>query len=141
MDIILEKEFAAAERGRSLTVVLFDLNDFKQYNDTAGHQAGDGVLRRFGAILAEESRAMNLAARYGGDEFISILSDTGREGGLSHARRVMDAVAAAPEMGSVTVSAGVAVYEPGIRSVAELIERADAELYQAKSSRDGVIAS
>lgn len=141
MSIILEKEFAAAERGRSLAVVLFDLDDFKLYNDTAGHQAGDEILRRFGRILERETRAMNLAARYGGDEFICILSDTDHEGGAIHAGRVMRAVRRDELMSTMGVSAGIACYEPTMESPEELIRHADRDLYAAKSRRRGVPAS
>jgi diguanylate cyclase (GGDEF)-like protein len=135
MQIVLEKEFAAAERGRSLALVMFDLDDFKMYNDVAGHQAGDEVLRRFARILVEETRAMNLAARYGGDEFICILSDTDEEGGAIHAGRVMRAVRADDLLADMGVSAGIACYHAGMRSHEELIWKADQELYRAKSSR------
>ena len=140
MDIYLAKEVAAAERGRSLTVVLFDLNDFKRYNDTEGHQAGDAILRRFGELLAGETRAMNLAARYGGDEFICILSDTPEEGGAIHAGRIMKAVREDPAMRSVSVAAGVASYEEGMITPDELIRRADEALYRAKNERSGETA-
>ncbi|NIP83858.1 MAG: diguanylate cyclase [Gemmatimonadetes bacterium] len=135
MNIFLEKEFAAAERGRSLAVVLFDLDDFKRYNDTHGHPAGDAVLRRFAEILVEETRAMNMAARYGGDEFICILSDTDSEGGAIHAGRVMKAVRKDDLMSKMGVSAGMALYHPGVKSPEELIQMADRELYRAKAER------
>ncbi|MDX1674659.1 MAG: diguanylate cyclase [Longimicrobiales bacterium] len=135
MDIFLHREFAAAERGRGLTVILFDLDDFKVYNDTEGHQAGDAVLRRFGQILNSETRAMNLAARYGGDEFICILSETGGEGGDALIGRVLDQVRGDPEMGGVTVSAGLAGHRPGMTSPAELIRAADEDLYRKKAAR------
>ncbi|MEJ2502422.1 MAG: sensor domain-containing diguanylate cyclase [Gemmatimonadota bacterium] len=137
MEMVLDREFAAAERGRPLAVVMFDLNDFKAYNDTAGHQAGDDVLRRFGEILATETRAMNLAARYGGDEFICILSDTADEGGVSQIERVTRAVARDALMGDITVSAGIASYEPGMGSARELIRKADEALYRTKWARSG----
>lgn len=135
MKIFLEKEFAAAERGRSLAVVLFDLNDFKRYNDTAGHQAGDAALRRFALLMAAETRAMNLAARYGGDEFICILSDTDQEGGKMHAGRVMRAVQRDELLRGIGVSAGIASYEHGMEDPEDLIRRADEELYRAKDQR------
>lgn len=141
MDVFLEREIAAAERGRDLTAVIFDLNDFKQYNDTAGHQAGDAVLRRFAEILVEETRAMNLAARYGGDEFVCILSDTDAAGGAAHASRVVEAVRGDPAMRSVGVTAGVASFEKGMISGDDLIRRADEELYRAKWKRQSEVAT
>lgn len=136
MSMILEKEFAAAERGRPLAIVLFDLDEFKVYNDTAGHQAGDEILRRFGRILERETRAMNLAARYGGDEFICVLSDTDQEGAALHAGRVMRAVRRDDVMRGIGVTAGLALYEPSMRSPDELIRKADLDLYSAKARRD-----
>ncbi len=65
----------AARRGRNLVVVVFDLDDFKHYNDTLGHLAGDDILRAIAQILDEENRAMNLVAWYGGDNSSPILSD------------------------------------------------------------------
>ncbi|MBW3553567.1 MAG: sensor domain-containing diguanylate cyclase [Gemmatimonadetes bacterium] len=135
MQIFLEKEFAAAERGRALTVILYDLDDFKVFNDAQGHQAGDRVLRAFGRALAGETRAMNLAARYGGDEFISILSDTDYEGGAMHIGRVLKAMRRHPDLAPLAVSAGIASYETGMASPEDLIRRADESLYVAKSSR------
>ena len=135
MQIFLEKEFAAAERGRALTVILYDLDDFKIFNDTAGHQAGDDALRAFGQILRTQTRAMNLAARYGGDEFISILSDTDYAGGAIHAGRVMKAVREDPALKRIGVSAGIAAYMEGIGTPEDLIRRADEALYVAKQNR------
>ena len=135
MDMFLAKEFAAAERGRSLTVVMFDLNDFKAYNDSAGHQAGDDVLRRFAEIIAAETRAMNLAARYGGDEFICILSDTDAAGAELQVGRVLETVEHDERMGPVSVTAGMASYHPGMRSPEDLVRKADQALYRAKAQR------
>jgi diguanylate cyclase (GGDEF)-like protein len=135
MDILLEKEFAAAERGRALTVVLFDLDDFKVFNDTAGHQAGDDALRRFASILAGQTRAMNLAARYGGDEFIVILSDTDSDGGHALVDRVLDGMSRDPFLDRMGASAGIAAYRPGMLAPADLVRAADEALYHAKAER------
>jgi diguanylate cyclase (GGDEF)-like protein len=135
MDILLEKEFAAAERGRALTVVLFDLDDFKVFNDTAGHQAGDDALRRFASILAGQTRAMNLAARYGGDEFIVILSDTDSDGGHALVDRVLDGMSRDPSLDRIGASAGIASYRPGMLAPADLVRAADEALYHAKAER------
>jgi diguanylate cyclase (GGDEF)-like protein len=137
MDIYLEKEFAAAERGRALAVVLFDLDQFKAYNDTAGHQAGDEALCRFAAILAGQTRAMNLVARYGGDEFIAILSDTDTEGARGLVGRVMNEVRADSILADIGTSYGLAAYADGMLGPDDLVRSADAALYDAKARRAG----
>ncbi len=138
MDIHLRREVAAARRGRHICVVLFDLDDFKTHNDRLGHVVGDQILRSFGRILLSETRAMNLAARYGGDEFVSVLTDIPREGAVSHARRVANRVAAHPVLAryGLTVSFGLAEFDPdGMTEVEDLIRAADEDLYRAKLSR------
>lgn len=133
----LGREVAAAQRGRALVVVIFDLDDFKEYNDTLGHVAGDDILRAFGQILADENRAMNLVARYGGDEFISVLSDADLEGAEGYLRRVQRRLdndeLLAPH--GVTVSCGVACYDEGMRTMEDLIHAADADLYAKKAEK------
>jgi diguanylate cyclase (GGDEF)-like protein len=135
MDMFLAKEFAAAQRGRALSLVLLDLDDFKLYNDTAGHQAGDDVLCRFAQILARHTRAMNLAARYGGDEFVAILSDTPADGALIHVGRVLADVRSDERMSGVGACAGIATFESTMATPDDLIRAADEALYRAKSDR------
>jgi diguanylate cyclase (GGDEF)-like protein len=137
LELHLEKEFGAARRGRMLSVILFDLDNFKQYNDTAGHQAGDEALHEFAEILREQTRVMNLAARYGGDEFITILADADRAGALVHAQRVAHAVAENGLLAAagICASAGVATYDPNMRGPADLIRAADSDLYARKAIR------
>lgn len=137
LEMFLEKEFAAARRGRRLACILFDLDNFKSYNDTAGHQAGDEALHAFGEVLAAQTRAMNLAARYGGDEFITVLADVDRGGALTHAERIAEAVASHPLLTSagICTSAGVAVYDVRMDTPADLIRAADADLYARKAIR------
>ena len=131
--VFLENEFAAAERGRLLSVVLFDLDQFKQYNDTYGHQAGDLALELFAEVLARTTRRMNLSARFGGEEFLSVLAGSDAEGAYTFAERVRSALRA-KNLGSppLTVSAGVAIYEAGMQRPDELLAAADKSLYQAK---------
>jgi GGDEF domain-containing protein len=88
LQLHLEREVAAARRGRRLSLVLFDLDDFKHYNDTLGHGVGDQILKAFGRVPADENRAMNLVARYGDDEFVSVLSESDEEGALGYLNRV-----------------------------------------------------
>ena len=132
--LFLETEFAAAERGRQLSLVLLDLDDFKEYNDTYGHPTGDSALTAFGEILKVLTRRMDLSARFGGEEFVSVLTSTDTEGALIFADRIRS-VLAKKNMdggGRLTVSAGVATYHPSMRSSDELLAAADHALYQAK---------
>jgi diguanylate cyclase (GGDEF)-like protein len=129
----LETEFAAAQRGRELVVVLFDIDYFKEYNDRYGHVAGDEALRVFGQVLQATTRRMNLSARHGGEEFLSVLSDCDLEGGLVFVDRVRTHLGnSQPPAGPLQVSAGVAAYHPGMASPPDLLAAADRALYQAK---------
>ncbi|HEX6559695.1 MAG TPA: diguanylate cyclase [Longimicrobiales bacterium] len=137
LDLFLEKEFAAAQRGRRLSVLLFDLDHFKEYNDRMGHQAGDSVLRAFASVLTEQTRAMNLAARYGGDEFMTILADTDRRGAQANADRVMRAVRRHSLLkdAGIRASVGISTFMPEMTSFEDLIRAADRDLYLRKGAR------
>ena len=79
---VMEKEAARAVRFRhEVSVLMLDIDDFKQVNDTHGHPAGDAVLRSIGRILKAESRGIDEPARYGGEEFVVALPETSPEGG------------------------------------------------------------
>jgi diguanylate cyclase (GGDEF)-like protein len=136
---VLEREFAAAQRGRPLTVLLVDADNFKYYNDRAGHQAGDEALRAVATTLAGQTRAMNLAARLGGDEFVAVLSGSDREGGLVHAARIGHAIEANPLLGPIGVRAtiGVASFDASMTSPDDLLRAADRDMYAQKSGRRG----
>jgi putative two-component system response regulator len=131
--VFLENEFAAAQRGRLLTVVLFDLDQFKQYNDTYGHQPGDEALEAFAGVLTRTTRRMNLSSRFGGEEFVSVLAGSDAEGAAIFADRVRMGLRAR-NLGDppLTVSAGVAQYHPSMQTPDELVAAADHALYQAK---------
>jgi len=134
----LAREFAAARRGRRLVAVVFDLDGFKLYNDRYGHLAGDEVLRIFGSILGQETRAMNMAARYGGDEFVALLSDATRERAMVFIERVRERFhERMAELGrsEITASAGMAEYHASMPGPDALIAAADEALYQAKAAR------
>lgn len=133
-DLFLEKEFAAAQRGRKLTLVMFDIDHFKQFNDKFGHRVGDDALRMFAHVLIGNTRRMNLSARYGGEEFVTILSETDVVGGVSFAERVRKSLMARSVAGeNLTVCAGVVQYSPTMTDVQDLVSAADSALYQAKS--------
>jgi diguanylate cyclase (GGDEF)-like protein len=138
LQIHLDKEVAAAHRGRALVVVMFDLDDFKRFNDSYGHLAGDDILRSFAQILDEENRAMNLVARYGGDEFVSILSEVDLESARPYILRVEQRVAADPIMAEYGVIASVGAAEfdrTTMKTVDDLIQAADSDMYRTKARR------
>jgi diguanylate cyclase (GGDEF)-like protein len=138
LNIHLEREVAAARRGRGLVICIHDLDYLKRYNDSAGHLAGDDALRAFGQILAEENRAMNLVARYGGDEFVSVLSESTTEGALIYVSRVEARVAKDPILAPahITASTGLAAFDrEKMRTPEDIIQTADAELYKKKATR------
>lgn len=153
-DEVLASELARAERENyPLTLIMLDIDYFKAFNDSYGHQAGDNCLRRVSAALqATLKRAADLPARYGGEEFAVILPHTNPEQGLRVAEKIRAAVQALaipnagariPGIGSVTVSAGVATFAGEQRGIAEaIISLADSRLYQAKNEgRNKVVAA
>lgn len=138
LQLHLEQEVAAARRGRPLTVVVFDIDKFKHVNDTKGHITGDEILRAFADVLVDENRAMNLVGRYGGDEFVSVLSDSDEVGAKQYLARVHARVVRDPAMSphQVSVSMGVAKFDPEqMRSVDDLLRAADEDMYRVKAER------
>lgn len=136
----IQKEFERAQRyGRTLGLVLFDIDHFKTFNDTYGHQMGDYVLQELGRIVRANIRGHDIGARYGGEEFAIILPETPLEGGLIQAERLRQAVVhhAFVKDGislRITVSLGIASNDHSILSMDELIRAADRSLYQAKAA-------
>ena len=149
----MKEELARACRdGSQLVCMMLDVDHFKRVNDTWGHSAGDSVLRELAQRIDAEVRASDVAARFGGEEFVILLPDTRSADGQHLAERIRNAVAAAPfglpEGGdvNVTVSIGIAEFRPGagdtdLKSLGDaLIARADVALYGAKASgRDRVV--
>jgi diguanylate cyclase (GGDEF)-like protein len=139
-DAELAREVERCRRyGASSSLLLLDLNRFKEVNDTFGHQAGDEVLRRVGDVLLEHVRAPDVPCRYGGDEFAIILPDTPPEEAMVVGERIRravdDAFAGKPVAGRilpVTASGGVASMGPHSPSAEELVAWADRALYDAK---------
>jgi diguanylate cyclase (GGDEF)-like protein/PAS domain S-box-containing protein len=135
-DLHLELEFAAALKGRPLTVVLFDIDDFAKYNARHGRAAGDGVLRGFASLVREHTRRMDMGARHGGDEFISVLGGCVTEGAVIFATRLLERMRAAESTIAVpTVSAGIASFSPEMTAPADLLRAAETALELAR--RDG----
>jgi len=120
-----------------LTLLMVDVDNFKVFNDTYGHLAGDSVLRGIAQVLRESVRGTDLVARYGGEEFAVVLVETSRDPGFIVAERLRAAVEAfnfkdvAPTK-PVTVSVGLACFPDHAEDERSLIERADEALYEAK---------
>ena len=147
LDDALEREAARAKRaGSCLCVALMDIDNFKNINDSFGHQVGDIVLVHLVAIIKETIRSNDLIGRYGGEEFLLLLPDSRLDEALAVMGRLQCELAAKPISWArqrllVTFSAGVAVYSPG-ETLEALINRADAALYEAKRvGKDRVIVA
>jgi diguanylate cyclase (GGDEF)-like protein len=123
----------AARHGRALSLALFDLDHFKDVNDTHGHQTGDDVLVAVARRLAAIARTGELIARIGGEEFAWLMPETTQDGGYLAAERARHAIEAAPfeVAGALTISAGVSSNQHA-STAHELLEAADRELYGAK---------
>jgi diguanylate cyclase (GGDEF)-like protein len=134
----LNTEVARAQRHKHpLSVLMIDVDHFKQYNDRYGHQLGDKLLADIAALFKRTTRTIDYVARYGGDEFLLLLHEVASADALMLADRVRSAVAAAsfgPGDHKVTVSIGVASYPEHGESAEAVIASADAGLYKAKRS-------
>lgn len=139
----------AARGGASVAVLILDIDHFKSVNDTFGHDAGDEVLIEFAVRLATNVRAVDLACRYGGEEFVVVMPETEIEAAQAIADRIRAQVAGTPfmvmegrELLSVTISIGVAVTLGAGDTAEALLKRADEALYAAKQSgRNRVITA
>jgi diguanylate cyclase (GGDEF)-like protein len=128
---------------RAFTVLLADVDKFKQYNDTHGHLAGDAALVKIAEVFRRTTRSVDCVARYGGEEFVVMLVECPMATAALVAERIRSRVAA-QDLGAskLTVSVGLAEYPDGGDTPEELIATADAAMYQAKSSgRDKVVVA
>lgn len=131
-----EMEIKRAERyGEALSLVMFDIDQFKRINDTYGHLVGDEVLIHVAKLIGERIRASEILARWGGEEFILVLPQTDMENAvhLAGELRTLMQKHAFPQVGTVTASFGVTQYSRG-DSMDSLLHRADIALYRAKES-------
>ncbi len=134
-----ERLVAQATRyGGLFSVMVLDIDHFKRFNDTYGHEVGDAVLRRVGAILADRVRKPDLAARLGGEEFVILCPNTHAHKAANLADRIREAVAEltvdADVPAPVTISIGVATCQGEDTDVDDVIARADRALYRAKAA-------
>jgi diguanylate cyclase (GGDEF)-like protein len=132
----LDLLFAQADRQASpLSLIMLDIDHFKQYNDRFGHLAGDRVLHEVGSRLRAIIRGHDVVARYGGEEFVVLLPATGADESLDVAERLRTVIADGPwPQCKVTASLGVATSDPDTPSAAILVEQADRALYRSKQS-------
>jgi diguanylate cyclase (GGDEF)-like protein len=148
LDARLEEELDRARRhGTHLGLVLIDVDDFKHFNDDYGHQCGDEVLRTFAALLAGSLRELDLAGRFGGEEFALVLPGTPVEGACILAEQIRTSLALlevegpAGERLGITASFGAAAF-PSCATVDELIAAADQSVYEAKRrGKDQVVGT
>jgi diguanylate cyclase (GGDEF)-like protein/PAS domain S-box-containing protein len=132
-DRLREEYMRAARYHAPLSVVLLDVDKFKQFNDTHGHPAGDTVLKQVADILQREARTTDIVARYGGEEFVVILPESDAESARQVAERMREAIAAAAwEKDSVTASFGIATLTLLTPNPAALVTESDKALYRSK---------
>jgi diguanylate cyclase (GGDEF)-like protein len=139
-------ELARARRyGRELTLVLFDLDQFKQVNDRLGHPAGDALLREFAAILQAALRQSDMAFRYGGDEFAALLPETGSAAAAPVLQRLEARLREACQAESLRtpfgISYGLATFPVDGQDAGELVRLADARLYEHKRTHTQAMVS
>lgn len=139
----LERELSRATRtGEPVTLLLLDVDHFKRFNDTYGHQAGDDVLREVGRTLKAGSREFDVPARYGGEEFAVILPECSSRESIKVAGRLRELVGGIEAVEAVTASAGVATFPTHASDMEALIRAADEALYESKKQgRDRITRS
>ena len=143
----LEKEFSRAVRHHEpLSLIFFDIDNFKQVNDKYGHIRGDEVIRQIGEFIREYVREIDIAARYGGEEFVILLPKTELAGALETARRISSSIRSFRYEGmgeeQITISAGISSYPGnGLQSFTQLVDMANQLMFKAKSEGKDRIAT
>jgi len=122
----------ASLKKESFTLLMIDIDDFKKFNDTYGHQAGDAILMDISNIFREAARKIDIIARYGGEEFAIILPNTKKQEALVLAERLRKSVEASNRLKDITISIGVASFPGDAEEKEPLISKADRALYEAK---------
>ena len=142
-DESLRREAARSQRlGSPLSLLVLDVDHFKQVNDSYGHQTGDDVLCEVADALVTNTKNFDVAARYGGDEFVVLLPGCSREDAIGVAQRVRNEIARRVGEAPVTISGGIATMPDNAADAERLMAAADAALYEAKrTGRDRVASS
>jgi diguanylate cyclase (GGDEF)-like protein/PAS domain S-box-containing protein len=143
----LNRELLRTSRQQnSLGLIMLDVDDFKQINDTYGHDAGDAVLRKLGKLLRKYVRGEDIASRYGGDEFVLVLPGASPEVTRERARLICEAMKVfhinidGKNIDSITFSLGIAAFPQDSPNVAGILQAADTALYLAKHAGKGRVA-
>lgn len=132
---LLNAEIDKVKRyGGQLSIIFFDIDHFKQVNDTHGHPMGDQILKEIARVIAQANRSSDVFARYGGEEFIIFTASTGVAGAMEHAQRLrQDIEQHRFPIGRMTASFGVTGFSAEQDDLESMLERADKALYQAKA--------
>lgn len=149
LEISLQRELARAQRhGFPVSLIMLDVDHFKAFNDTHGHEAGDEVLRNVAHVLKRHTRVEDVACRYGGEEFLVVLPACPVDDAYSKAEAIREAIAQlrvfsrGVALPRITASLGIACYPEDGERMEDLISEADAALYRAKSTgRNCIVAS
>jgi diguanylate cyclase (GGDEF)-like protein len=145
--LIMDRAFAQAVRySRPVSVLMIDSDNLKAVNDEYGHDAGNELLRLIATGIKSQLRSTDVLARYGGDEFVVLLPDTGTEGTHDVAERIRDSIARRPlelrdKSVSITVSIGLASYPNDGRGMDTIMQRADEAMYRAKAEGRNQVVS
>jgi diguanylate cyclase (GGDEF)-like protein/PAS domain S-box-containing protein len=140
MEESLDRELGRAQRGNhSVSLLMLDIDHFKQFNDTHGHQAGDKLLRALGDLLKSRTRGQDVACRFGGEEFAFVLSAADGESAQKRAQLLQEELKhlqvrhGGQLLESITISIGIAVFPTNADSAEALVKAADEALYRAKT--------
>ena len=140
-DRLKEEINRASRHNKKVSLMMLDIDHFKNYNDTLGHQAGDEVLRMIGKFLKISIRDEDIVARYGGEEFCIILPGIEKNGITILGERVRKKIESEKFFkeevqpgGRVTISIGISTFPDDAKNYSGLVEKADKALYQAKNS-------
>ena len=149
LELSAERELARAGRhSHPLTLIMLDVDHFKQFNDTHGHDAGDAVLREVALVLKRHTRTEDIACRFGGEEFLMLLPGCPMDDAYQKAEAIREAIAqlrvsvSGAALSRITASLGIACYPQHGERLEELIRAADAALYKAKAAgRNQIVAT
>ncbi|MEN8256435.1 MAG: diguanylate cyclase [Thermodesulfobacteriota bacterium] len=137
-ELFAHQFYLAKRHEHPFSLLMFDIDFFKEVNDSYGHQVGDIVLKKFAGLVQSETRQTDIWARYGGEEFVLALPDTSEAGALNIAEKIRELIASTVFTHKkitlqITVSVGLSIFDFRMKHPADLIEQADHALYQAKA--------